>query len=73
MSDRIENLPPFLLNASEIAKRLGTSKAYAYQIMRRKEIPVVRLGRSVRVRPKDLEEFIATKLDQGNDGETAWQ
>lgn len=72
MSERTNKLPPFLLNAIQVAKRLGISKEFAYSIMRRGDIPVVRLGRAVRVRPKDLEEFIETKLDKGHNGKTAW-
>ena len=37
-------------------------RAYAYQLMRQRIIPTVKIGRSVRVRPADLEEFIARNL-----------
>jgi excisionase family DNA binding protein len=47
-----------LLKGLEVAERLGISKAKAYQLMQRKEIPTVCMGRSVRVRQQDLEEFI---------------
>ena len=72
MSNETKTLPPFLLNASQVAKRLGTSAAYAYKIMKCGEIPVVRLGRSVRVRPQDLEAFIEASMDLGEHGKTAW-
>ena len=47
-----------LLNAGEVAKELRISKTAAYQLMQRCEIATVRFGRSVRVRPDDLEKFI---------------
>lgn len=72
MTEINENLPPFLLNSDQVAKILGTSKSFAYTLMRRGEIPVVRLGRAVRVRPEDLNDFIKTKVDLGQNGQKTW-
>ena len=58
MNDKNKKSPPFLLNANQVAERLGVSTPKAYSIMRRREMPVVVLGRSVRVREIDLEEFL---------------
>lgn len=55
-----------LLTGEEIAKILHISRAYAYQLMRQRIIPTVKIGRSVRVRPADLEEFIARNLGQNS-------
>jgi len=55
-----------LLTGEEIAKILHVSRAYAYQLMRLRIIPTVKIGRSVRVRPADLEEFIARNLGQNS-------
>ena len=55
-----------LMTGEEIAKILHISRAYAYQLMRQKLIPTVKIGRSVRVRPEDLEEFIARNLGQNS-------
>ena len=63
---------PFLLTASQVAERLNTSKSFAYALMKKREIPVVQLGKSVRVRQEDLEEFILANVDKGNHGKTAW-
>ena len=65
-------LPPFLLNAKQVAERLGISKEHAYSIMRRGDIPVVRMGRSVRVRPDHLKKFIEENTDLGQHGKTTW-
>ena len=55
-----------LLTGEEIAKILHVSRAYAYQLMRHRIIPTVKIGRSVRVRPADLEEFIVRNLGQNS-------
>ena len=47
-----------LLRGEEVADQLRISKAFAYRLMANGAIQVVRIGRSVRVRPEELEEFI---------------
>ena len=54
--------PNRLLKAQEIAKKLGVSKTLAYQLMQKGEIPTVRIGSAVRVRPLDLEDYIKNNL-----------
>ena len=51
-----------LLKGQEVAQILNVSKALAYRLMAQGQLPTVKLGRSVRVRPEDLEEFVATHL-----------
>lgn len=47
-----------LLTAYEIAIVLNISKAKAYQLIQRCEIPAVQFDRTTRVRRQDLDEFI---------------
>ncbi len=47
-----------LLKGSEVASLLGVSKSFVYLLMQSGEIPTVRLRHAVRVRPKDLAEYI---------------
>jgi len=47
-----------LLRATEVAKVLDISKPEAYKLFRDGEIPTVRIGRLVRVKLFDLENFI---------------
>ena len=54
-----------LLTGGDVARILKISRSYAYRLMRRGEMPVVRLGRSVRVRPIDLDQFIKASLTWG--------
>ena len=53
-----ENINDRLLTADELVEFLHVSKATAYNMMQRGEIPSVRMGRLVRVRLGDLERFI---------------
>ncbi len=53
-----------LLKGNDVATRLNVSKAFAYRLMATGDIPTVRLGRSVRVRPEDLEEFIEASVTE---------
>ena len=55
-----------LLTGEEIAKILHVSRVYAYQLMHQRMIPTVKIGRSVRVRQEDLEQFISTNLAQNS-------
>ena len=47
-----------LLTAYEIAIVLNISKAKAYQLISRGEIPSIQFGRTTRVRAQDLEQFL---------------
>ena len=47
-----------LIEIEEVAEWLAVSKQRAYELARREIIPVVRIGRQVRVDPERLEEWI---------------
>ena len=51
-----------LLKANEVAELLSVSRSFAYALMQTGQLPIVHLGRSVRVRPEDLEKFIQMNL-----------
>jgi len=53
-----------LLCGGEVAQILNISKAFAYRLMASRQISTVKIGRSVRVRPEDLERFIETSVNQ---------
>ena len=58
-----------LLKAAEVAQILNISMGLAYRLMQSGELPSVRFGRSVRVQPADLEQFIASKTRSGTNTE----
>lgn len=55
-----------LLRAEEVAQLLDISRSFAYNLIRTGEIPYVRLGKSCRVRPQDLADFIEKNLHGGD-------
>ena len=54
-----EKLPTRLLTGKDIAHLLKISSSQAYKLMRRGELPAVHIGKSIRVKPEDLDAFIA--------------
>ncbi len=57
-----------LLKGNQVAEILNISNSAAYNLLRRGVIPSLRLGRSVRVRPEDLDRFIRDSLTNGSIG-----
>ncbi len=53
-----------LLKSDEVAEILKISRAMAYKLMQRGEIPTIRIGTSVRVRVEDLEKYVEQKAAQ---------
>jgi excisionase family DNA binding protein len=51
-----------LLTAPDVARILNISKGSAYKLIQLNQIPSIRINRSVRVRPEDLDEFISQNL-----------
>jgi excisionase family DNA binding protein len=47
-----------LLKAKDVAEILKVSRAMAYNLMQRGEIPTIRIGKARRVRPEDLIKYI---------------
>lgn len=48
-----------LLTVSELAVRLSVSKSMAFKLVATGAIPAVRIGRSVRIFPADLDAYLA--------------
>ncbi len=47
-----------LLSIAEVCKALGMGKSWTYRRIRSGEIPSVKLGRSIKIRRGDLEEYL---------------
>jgi excisionase family DNA binding protein len=58
-------VPQLLLTGREAARAVGLCEKSLYLAARRGELRVVKLGRSVRYRLADLEEWIQSKLTPG--------
>jgi excisionase family DNA binding protein len=61
-----ENLPRPLLTVNEVAHQLHVSRSYAYLLVASGELPVIKIGKSRRVRVIDLEQFINYNRSGGN-------
>lgn len=46
------------MKIAEVQRRLSIGRTRVYQLLAKREIPAVRIGRSLRVRREDLERFI---------------
>lgn len=55
-------MTPQLLTAAEVADRLRVSTMTVYRLIRRGDLPAVRVGRNYRVRAVDLEGYLATQV-----------
>jgi excisionase family DNA binding protein len=64
--EQIQMMPETLLTGIEVANILKVSRSYAYTLLQRGEIPKVRIGRAVRVRPSDLDAYIKRCIQNGD-------
>ena len=65
-------MPGFLLKVRDVAKILNISPSCAYNLVQTRQLPSVRMGKSVRVRPIDLEAYIQANLTRPVDS-TGWK
>jgi excisionase family DNA binding protein len=49
---------PILVSVETAARLLGLSRAMAYELAARGELPTVRFGRSVRIHRRELERWV---------------
>ena len=59
-----ETLQPLLLNVPQVMKLLGFSRSKVYKLIRLEGLPVVRFGRSVRVSPTSLQQWLVEREQQ---------
>jgi excisionase family DNA binding protein len=58
-ANQVDQLPGRLLRIDDIADRLSISRSMAWKLVAYGHIKALRLGRAVRVRPADLEDYLA--------------
>lgn len=51
-----------LLKAKDISEMLQISRSHAFHLMGTGILPSIRIGKSIRVRPEDLQKFISNQL-----------
>lgn len=57
-----------LLKPKEVAKLLGIGRSLTYELIASREIPSVRLGRSLRVSAESLQQWLKEKEKSSNGG-----
>ena len=62
---------PLLLRVEEVARLLGVGRTTVYALVAAQKLPVVRIGRSVRIPREALEQWIREKVDGDADDEGA--
>ena len=62
-TEKIASSEAILLRGEEVAELLGFSRAKAYRLMQRREIPVVTFGKSIRCPRESLLSFIRARTE----------
>jgi excisionase family DNA binding protein len=62
-------MAPLLLRAAEVAKLLGLGRSTVFALLAAGELPVVRIGRSVRVPRAALERWVDERTDYTKRGD----
>ena len=57
--DAVDEAQGHLLRIEAVAKRLSVSRSMAWKLIDLGDIQSIRIGRAVRVRPADLEAYLA--------------
>ena len=60
-SGRPNGRPPELLSMVQVGEALGMGKSWTYRRVKSGEIPSVKLGRSIKVKREDLEEYLESR------------
>jgi excisionase family DNA binding protein len=63
--DRVDGMVPRLLRIEDVAERLAVSRSMAWKLIAYGDLPSVRIRRAVRVRPADLDAYIAGAVREG--------
>lgn len=60
-----------LLKLSEVAERLRVTRGMVHAMIKRRELPALRVGKLWRVRESDLEAYLSERYTGGADGRGA--
>jgi len=65
ITSNFNKMPTRLLKSRDVADILQISTSKAYKLMRTGELSAVHIGKSIRVKPEDLETFITQNTSYG--------
>lgn len=60
--NRVDSAEPLLVDVQQAAKMVGIGRSKLYELVRKGQIPVVHIGRSVRVPVSALHDFVSRLL-----------
>ena len=63
--EAVDTVERRLLRIEDVADRLAVSRSMAWKLIAYGQLPSVRIGRAVRVRPADLEAYVAGAIREG--------
>jgi excisionase family DNA binding protein len=66
--ERTESRDFELLSIPEVCQRLGMGKSWVYRRIHNQEIPSLRLGRIIKIRRSDLEQYLEEHRNRSPDG-----
>ena len=55
--------PPALLTADDVAEHIGSSTRHVRRLIERGELPIIRIGKLVRITPDDLARLVAASRE----------
>lgn len=68
----LTNVERNLLRAEEVAEFLGIGRSKVFDLFRARELPVIRIGRSVRVPRAALQAWIEERTEHPNPTTRGW-
>ncbi|MDQ6947320.1 MAG: helix-turn-helix domain-containing protein [Actinomycetota bacterium] len=68
VASNLEEIEPLLLRITEVATTLGLGRTKVFALVRSGELPVVRIGRSVRVPRAALQDWVWQHLEGADEG-----
>ncbi len=57
-----------LLSIQDVCQELGMGKSWVYHRLRSGEIPSIKLGRNIKVKREDLEQYLRAQRSQPGEG-----
>jgi excisionase family DNA binding protein len=62
MAERFEGVQTRFMTVGEVAAVLRVSSMTVYRLINSGDLPAVRIGRSFRLRPEDLDRYLADRF-----------
>jgi excisionase family DNA binding protein len=61
----MDNIPPLAVSVAQGAKAIGVSRSKFYELLRKGELPLIKIGSRSLVRVADIEKLLASLAARG--------